>query len=175
MQKFRPVGNDPGLPVLKIRELSRGYCGKDTDRCRSDIDESVTVQDGDLIFSWSGTLILDFWAGGEAGLNQHLFKVTSKSYPSWLYYMWTKRHMRRFISLAQDRATTMGHIKRSALEESEVFIPPAKYMDRLTNQMQPIVDKIICLKVQSRKLGELRDFLLLKLMSGEINVSKVGP
>lgn len=173
MQRFRPVGDDPGLPVLKIRELGQGYCGNDAERCRSDIDESVTIHDGDLVFSWSGTLLLDFWAGGDAGLNQHLFKVTSGVYPSWFYYMWTKQHMRRFIALAKDRATTMGHIKRSALQESEVLIPPADVMVELTAEMQPIVDEMIELKVQSRKLGEIRDALLPKLMSGEIDVSDV--
>lgn len=173
MQRFRPVGDDPGLPVLKIRELGRGYCGSDAERCRSNIDEAVAIHDGDLIFSWSGTLLLDFWAGGDAGLNQHLFKVTSETCPSWFYYMWIKRHIKRFILLAKDRATTMGHIKRSALRESEVLIPQSDRMEELTAQMQPIVDEIIGLKVQSRKLEELRDALLPKLMSGEIDVEGI--
>ena len=173
MQRFRPVDGDPGLPVLKIRELGQGYCGNDAERCRSDIDESVVIHDGDLVFSWSGTLLLDFWAGGDAGLNQHLFKVTSDAYPSWLFYMWTKRHMKRFIALAKDRATTMGHIKRSALQDSEVLVPPTGTLGKLTEQLQPIVDQMVELKVQSRKLGELRDALLPKLMSGEIDVSKI--
>ena len=173
MQKFRPEGGDPGLPVLKIKELGQGSCGSDAERCRSDIDESVRIYDGDLVFSWSGTLLLDFWAGGDAGLNQHLFKVTSEKYPSWFVYMWTKYHMRKFIALAKDRATTMGHIKRSALAEAEVQIPPADILDKLTGQMQPVVDQMIGLKVEARKLGELRDVLLPKLMSGEIDVSKI--
>ena len=82
MQKFRPEGDDPGLPVLKIKELSQGACEADAERCRSDIDESVRIHDGDLVFSWLGTLLLDFWTGGDAGLNQHLFKVTSDKNPS---------------------------------------------------------------------------------------------
>ena len=131
MQKFRPEGDDPGLPVLKIKELGQGSCGPDAERCRSNIDESVRIYDGDLVFSWSGTLLLDFWAGGDAGLNQHLFKVTSEKYPSWFVYMWTKYHMRRFIALAKDRATTMGHIKRSALAEAKVLIPSADGLNKL--------------------------------------------
>ena len=173
MQRFRPVGDDPGLPVLKIRELGQGYCGSDAERCRSDIDASVTIHDGDLVFSWSGTLLLDFWAGGDAGLNQHLFKVTSEAYPSWFYYIWTKQHMRRFIALAKDRATTMGHIKRSALQESEVLLPPSSEMGLLTERFQPLVDEMIGLKVQSRMLGEIRDALLPRLMTGEIDVGGV--
>lgn len=173
MQKFRPEGNDPGLPVLKIKELGQGTCSADSERCRSDIDEAVHIYDGDLVFSWSGTLLLDFWAGGDAGLNQHLFKVTSEEYPTWFYYAWTKYHMRKFVALAKDRATTMGHIKRSALAEAKVLIPPSKAFGKLNSQMQPIVDQMINLKVEARKLGEFRDSLLPKLMSGEIDVSKI--
>ena len=159
--------------MLKIKELGQGACGVDAERCTSEIGEDVTVHDGDLVFSWSGTLLLDFWAGGDAGLNQHLFKVTSEKYPSWFYYLWTKHHMKRFIMLAKDRATTMGHIKRSALAESEVLVPPQDCLDRLTQHMQPIVDELISNKIQARKLSVLRDTILPKLMSGEIDVSKV--
>lgn len=173
MQKFRPQSGDKGLPVLKIRELGQGECGSDAERCSSDIEDSVHVRDGDLIFSWSGTLMLDFWAGGDAGLNQHLFKVTSDKYPSWFYYMWTKHHMRRFIAMAKDRATTMGHIKRSALANAAVKIPPSDVLRSQTKAMQPLVDEVVGLKIQSRKLANLRDALLPKLMSGEIDVSKV--
>lgn len=173
MQKFRPAPGDPGLPVLKIKELGQGVCTPDSERCASTIDESVKIHDGNLVFSWSGTLLLDFWAGDDAGLNQHLFKVTSDRYPSWLYYLWTKHHMDRFIMLAKDRATTMGHIKRSALAESEVLIPPVEQLEVLTRRIQPIVDELVVNKIQSRNLAGLRDVLLPKLMSGEIDVSNV--
>ncbi len=174
MQKYRPEKDDPGLPVLKIKELAQGQCAADAERCRSDIDESVKIFDGDLIFSWSGTLLLDFWAGGNAGLNQHLFKVTSKKYKQWFYYFWTNYHMRKFITLAKDRATTMGHIKRSALAESEVYIPNENKMNELDKLFDPLIKKIISLKIESRILSELRNELLPKLMSGEIDVCKVG-
>ncbi len=173
MQKFRPVAGDPGLPVLKIRELNQGYCGADAERCRSDIDNSVQIRDGDLIFSWSGTLLLRFWAGGEAGLNQHLFKVTSDEFPSWFYYAWTKRHMSHFIMLAKDKATTMGHIKRSALADAAVLIPPAQILESLTRICQPMVEEMNELAVEARRLEDFRDALLPRLMSGEIDVSQI--
>lgn len=173
MQRFRPLVGDPGLPVLKIKELGQGRCSADSERCRSDIDDSVLIHDGDLVFSWSGTLLLDFWAGGNAGLNQHLFKVTSEKYDPWFYYLWTNYHMKRFIALAKDRATTMGHIKRSALAESEVFVPADSCMLELRKIFNPLTEEMIALKVETRKLEKLRDTLLPKLMSGEIDVSKI--
>lgn len=106
-------------------------------------------------------------------MNQHLFKVTSESYPSWFYYMWTKHYLHKFIAMAKDRATTMGHIKRSALADSRVLIPEQGTLAELTNSMQPIVNQVITNKVECRKLSELRDALLPKLMSGEIDASKV--
>ena len=173
MQKFRPVESDPGLPVLKIRELGQGYCAPDAERCSTKIPEEVKVHDGDLIFSWSGTLLLKFWSGGDAGLNQHLFKVTSTGYEKWFYYLWTKHHMRRFIAMAADRATTMGHIKRSALEKSEVYIPPASEMNELSKIFGPLVEAMVDNDIENKRLASLRDALLPKLMSGEIDVSEV--
>ncbi len=173
MQKFRPEGTDPGLPVLKIKELRQGWCAADEKRCRSDIDESVRVHDGDLIFSWSGTLLLDFWAGGNAGLNQHLFKVSSKMYESWFCYLWTKYHMRKFSSLAKDRATTMRHVMRSALAESEVYIPNESRMPELGRLFNLLAEELVSTRIESRKLSELRDALLPKLMSGELDVGMV--
>lgn len=62
MQQFRPAGDDPGLPVLKTRKLGQGYSRSDAERCRTDIGKAVTIHDGDLVFSWSSTLLLNFWA-----------------------------------------------------------------------------------------------------------------
>lgn len=78
MQKFPPENNEDSLPVLKIKELGQGFCGTDSDRCSCNIKDECRIHNGDVIFSWSGTLLVDVWCGGDCGLNQHLFKVTSK-------------------------------------------------------------------------------------------------
>lgn len=174
MQKFRPEGKDPGLPVLKIHELREGRCGDDSECCRSDIAEGVRVYDGDVIFSWSGSLLVDLWAGGDAGLNQHLFKVTSSRYPKWFYYLWTDYHLPRFVSMAAARATTMGHIKRSALKSATVAIPTSDDLQALGRLFEPMIERIVAGKVEIRRIENLRDTILPRLMSSEIDVSKVG-
>lgn len=173
MQNFRPEGNDPGLPVVKIKELGLGYCPADCERCSTLIDESVRLKDGDLVFSWSGTLMAEFWTGGPAGLNQHLFKVTSEKYPKWFYYLWTKHHLQDFIRMAKNHGTTMGHIKRSALDEAIVRIPDEEMFEALNSIFEPMVDAYLANAVESKKLDQLAVILLPKLMSGEIDVSKV--
>lgn len=73
-----------------IKELSQGFVDTNSERCDIDIKDSVTIYNGDVIFSWSATLLVKIWTGGNGGLNQHLFKVTSDEYPKWFYYYWTK-------------------------------------------------------------------------------------
>ena len=173
MQKFRPVDGERGLPVLKIKELRQGFCDYSSELCSPNIKPEFIVHDGDVIFSWSGSLLVDLWCGGTCGLNQHLFKVTSAKYPKWFYYTWTAHHLARFVAIAADKATTMGHIKREDLAKAEVIIPDVASMERIGGVLQPIYDLVINQHIENRKLSMLRDSLLPKLMSGELDVSAI--
>ena len=173
MQKFRPQGNEIGLPVLKIKELRQGSCDDSSELCSLSIKPEYIVHDGDVVFSWSGSLLVDIWCGGTCGLNQHLFKVTSDVYDKWFYYLWTAHHLARFIAIAADKATTMGHIKREELAKAEVLIPCEEDYTSFNSIMQPIFELIISNRIESRKLAALRDELLPKLMTGKIDVSDV--
>ena len=174
MQKFRPIENEIGLPVLKIKELRQGSCDENSELCSpTSIKKEFIIHDGDVIFSWSGSLLVDIWCGGKCGLNQHLFKVTSKQYDKWFYYLWTKHHLDRFIFLAADKATTMGHIKREELDKAEVVIPSEIDMKRISSVMQPIIDMIINNKIENIRLSKTRDELLPKLMNGDLSVDEV--
>lgn len=174
MQKYRPSDDEIGIPVLKIKELRQGCCDEGSEICSPNIKSEYIIHDGDVIFSWSGSLLVDFWCGGTCGLNQHLFKVTSKKYDKWFYYTWTKHHLDRFIAVAADKATTMGHIKRDELSKAEVLIPTEEDYRRISGVLQPIYDLIISNRLENKRLAEARDSLLPKLMSGDINLSEVN-
>ena len=174
MQKFRPEVGDSGIPVLKIKELRQGFCDNNSERCSSNVKKDYIIYDGDVVFSWSGSLLVDLWCGGKCGLNQHLFKVTSKIFDKWFYYVWTKHHLDRFVAVAADKATTMGHIKRNELEKAEVIIPTSNDYKKIGEVLAPIYDMIIQNRIENIRLAQLRDTLLPKLMSGEIDVSKVN-
>ena len=171
MQRFRPTESEVGVPVLKIKELRQGSSDAQSELCSPNVRSDYIVHDGDVIFSWSGSLLVDFWCGGDCGLNQHLFKVTSRKYDKWFYYAWTCHHLARFITMAADKATTMGHIKREALENAEVIIPDGDSYRQLGGLLTPLYEQIINNRVESRKLSLLRDALLPRLMSGELSVS----
>lgn len=171
MQKFRPV-NEIGLPVIKIKEMNSGI-SSETERCKSDIDEEVIINNGDVLFAWSGTLCMNIWCEGKAGLNQHIFKVTSDKYPKWFYYFWTLKHLDNFIKIAAGKATTMGHIKRTELDKAVVKIPDNKSIDEMDKIFTPLLNKYINNNIENRNLVKLRDTLLPKLMNGEIDLDNI--
>lgn len=173
MQKYRPKDGETGLPVLKIKELRQGICDASSELCSPSIKSEYIIHNGDIIFSWSGSLLVDIWCGGTCGLNQHLFKVTSNNYDKWFYYLWTAHHLDRFIAVAADKATTMGHIKREELEKVEVIIPSKYDYKRIGASIKPLFDLIISNRIEDRKLTALRNTLLPKIMSGEIDVRDI--
>ncbi|EPJ0881051.1 TPA: restriction endonuclease subunit S [Citrobacter freundii] len=170
LQKFRPENNEEKyLPVLKIADLRAGYINND-ERVTFDIVDSCKVYDGDMIFSWSGTLMIDIWTGGNAALNQHLYKVTSQKYPQSFYLMWTKQHLSRFQHIAEAKAVTMGHIKKGDLSNSLCLVPSSLLVNKYDNIVGKYFAKIKNQRLLNNQLTALRDTLLPKLISGELSL-----
>jgi type I restriction enzyme S subunit len=168
LQKFPPNG-DNSLPVIKIAQLRAGHT-EGADRAGMNLPTQYIIENGDILFSWSGSLLVDIWCGGRGALNQHLFKVTSAKFPKWFYYLWTRHHLAAFQNTAADKATTMGHIQRHHLSEARVFIPTSAELEKMGKQMSPLIDKLVADNLESRTLAALRDALLPKLLSGELHV-----
>jgi len=171
LQKFPPENETNYLPVIKIAQLKKGDTDG-ADRASSKLKPEYIVNDGDVLFSWSGSLTVDVWTGGPGALNQHLFKVTSDYYPKWFYLFWTKLHLLRFQGIAADKAVTMGHIQRKHLTEALCVAPSAPEIKRLSTLMMPLLAQQIECRLESRNLATLRDILLPKLLSGEISLEQ---
>ena len=169
MQRFPPTG-DAFLPVLKIAQLRDGSL-IGADRVTDELPEDVIVRDGDVVFSWSGSLMVRIWSGGTAALNQHLFKVTSSSFPRWFYYFWTRAHLPDFQSIAADKKTTMGHIKRQHLADASVLVPDAAYIEEANRHLEPLLERSIQAALQAGRLEQLRDHILRALLSGQVRLN----
>lgn len=169
LQKFRPGKGEEALPVVKIAQLKTGEATWD-ELASASIKPECILDSGDVVFSWSGSLMVTLWCGGRAALNQHLFKITSADFPKWFYFSWTKKHLADFQRIAADKAVTMGHIKRSHLSNALCLIPTDDEMEEGTKILSPIVDLLVSNEVESRTLAQLRDTLLPKLLSGELSV-----
>ena len=168
-QKYPAKAGEVGLPVIKIKELRTGITDA-SDIVTNDVPEKYLVHDGDMLFSWSGSLDIVIWSGGKGVLNQHLFKVSSTEFPQWFYYFWVKHHLPEFQGIAEDKATTMGHIQRHHLSNARVLVPPENSLNKMGEVINPTFEKIKKNQAQIQTLIQLRDTLLPKLMSGEIRV-----
>lgn len=126
-----------------------------------------------MLFSWSGSLECELWTGGRGALNQHLFRVTSSTYPKWFYYFWIKHHLPTFRHIAAAKATTMGHIQRGHLTEARVVLPQRELLQKATRHLDPLIEALIARRLQARNIECMRDLLVPKLISGAIEVHSV--
>ena len=168
LQKFPPTGTDD-LPVIKIAQLRKGDTAG-ADRAARSLKQDYVIQNGDVLFSWSGSLEVEIWCGGEGALNQHLFKVTSSRYPKWFYYFWTRHHLEHFRQVAASKATTMGHIQRSHLSAAKVSVPSLEVLNMGNELLEPLVNRVVENRLQAQTLSTLRDTLLPRLISGQLRL-----
>ncbi len=168
LQKYPPTGQSD-LPVIKIAQLKKGNTDG-ADYANSNMKPEYVVENGDVLFSWSGSLEVALWCGGQGALNQHLFKVTSTRYPKWFYYFWTKAHLPSFRQIAASKATTMGHIQRAHLSAAKVPVPPDALIDAASRVLSPLLDRMVVTAIHAQDLAELRDTLLPHLISGKLRL-----
>ncbi len=169
LQKYPARAEEDFLPVIKIAELRNGI-STSTDKANTNLPTEYIVHNGDILFSWSGSLMVKVWSGEKGALNQHLFKVFSNGYPKWFYYLWVNHYLPMFQEIAADKATTMGHIQRKHLDQAKVVCPSAAFLDKMDKIFGVILSKIILNNKQIQTLTELRDTLLPRLISGKIRV-----
>jgi type I restriction enzyme S subunit len=171
---FKPEHQqEVGLPIVKIPELRDGVSGKTPRNSGVIVPSRNHIDTGDVLFSWSATLLVNEWWEGPALLNQHLFKVAPLN-P-------THKRLIRFsveaaipLLLGQSVGATMQHIRRSALDAYLMSVPDQPVAEAFAALVDPMMDMVLNLQRQNRQLNSARNSLLPKLMAGQIDVSGLG-
>lgn len=143
---FKPaqLGNI-GLPIIKIPELKSGVTAKTPRNPGDAIPTKYHIHDGDLLFSWSGTLAINVWTSGDALLNQHLFVVKPTGRVSPALLMFALREARVSFD-NQTVGATMRHIRRSALDEVTLILPENSLLNAFECTLSGVWELIIFLK-----------------------------
>ena len=179
-KKFEPNNEGIGLPIVKITELKAGITSK-TGFSTVDMPAKYRLGDNDILFSWSGnpdTSIDTFvWALGEAWLNQHIFKVVPKSVLSRDYVLCLLKFMRPvFAEIARDKQTTgLGHVTVKDLKRLTVAVPSEELLAKFNEKVSALIAQNFSLVKQNQSLEKLRDTLLPKLLSGDIDLGDTNP
>ena len=167
---FKPSDwQELGKPIIKIKEMGNGVTNETPRNSGERVPAKYLIKAGDLLFSWSATLMVIIWSGEEGWLNQHLFKVTPvKGIDREFLLQSISNTIVEFQNLTT--GSTMKHIQRNKLDQVFVNVPNAEIMKRYSDISEKTRNNILSLQSQLRLLTEARDRLLPKLMNGEIAV-----
>ena len=146
-----------GLPIIRIQNLNderapfNYYGGK--------YNLAQEVDNGDLLFSWSGTPGTSFgaflWNRGKGVLNQHIFKVIPKVEIDKTYLMYALNgNISTIISKAHG-GVGLQHITKKELDEIEIQMVSISRQKKIVEILEKISLLIFLRKQQLEKLDEV--------------------
>ena len=140
-----------GLPIIRIQNLTGST--STVNYYSKEVDERYYVKDGDILISWSASLGVYKWQGGDAILNQHIFKVVPNEKMidrEYFYYAAQNvlEEMKKHI-----HGATMQHITRDPFLALEIPLPPLPEQKRIAAQLAQ-ADRLRQLRRNASQLGE---------------------
>ncbi|HXH89195.1 MAG TPA: restriction endonuclease subunit S [Gaiellaceae bacterium] len=173
---FKPGDFTPdGLPVIRIRQLVDPSA--ELDYFNGVVPDRARLRDGDLVFSWSGSLEARLWDRGPAILNQHLFRVIPSPGvdKSWLLYV-LDTSTRLFDGLMHGSAMT--HITKPMMKDVRVPLPPGpeqRDIGRTLDAAWQVHDLAVeSLRKQINLLDEHRDALITAAVTGQLGLAETA-
>jgi len=166
---FTKNASGVGKIVIRIKELNSGV-SESTVYNDIVVPEAKTAFPGDVLFAWSGSLGIYRWFKDEAIVNQHIFKVLPGAHPVWLCWFHISQALEDFQDIAAGKATTMGHITKDHLERRKVIDLGENEISLLAENVEPLWEYQLQIGREIEKLLEMRNFILPKLISGEIQI-----
>ena len=155
-----------GEPLIRIRDLVDESPGVWTSETHL---KGYKVCKGDIVVGMDGEFRAYLWGGAEAWLNQRVCVFAPK-------HGFSAAFVRNSIisPLAHieetETATTVIHLGKGDIDRFTAIVPCDKLTEAFNGLAQPLYDRIVANKAESRTLAATRDLLLPKLMSGEIRV-----
>jgi type I restriction enzyme, S subunit len=154
------------FPVIRIRDVPHGRTMTFTEE---EPPERYRVEDGDVLVGMDGEFHLRQWTGGEAWLNQRVARMRPLNGMA-------ARHLMLAVDgpikqwNAAITGTTVAHLGKRHLEQIQLVMPPADLLNQATELLNGIADQERLLVQGSRRLALIRDLLLPKLVTGQIDV-----
>ena len=159
--------NGEGLPLIRIRDL------KD---CKPQfytpeiLPQTEYVNVGDIVAGMDAEFVPHIWKGKTGLLNQRVCKLIPQQTPiSNLFVLYLMKPELEFVQ-SYKTGTTVSHLGKADIDKFVVVLPPLEVVEDCSKLLDPILQRIKNISAESRNLSLLRDTLLPRLMSGEIEV-----
>ncbi len=165
-----------GTPIIRIQNLTGS--SNVINYFNGLLESRYHISNGDLLLSWSATLNVFIWRGGDAYLNQHIFKVLPKKNIDKMYLY---NVLGIVISKLKNEVhgSTMKHFVKSALSLVNVPVPPFYEQQKIakillnTDALISALDEIIA-KKENIKTGLMQELLTKGIGHSKFKDTKIG-
>ena len=158
-----------GLPLIRIRDLKTFQPQNWTEEVHP---KGTKIYAGDLVVGMDAEFRPHFWLGQTAWLNQRLCHFRPKKGFSKLFIRETIRPQLAFHENSSV-GTTVIHLGKGDIDTFKSLIPSKNVLLAFEELSNSLFDSIINNSKENQELTLLRDTLLPKLISGELEVAEV--
>ena len=167
-------GNNPKVPTYSVTNtglhLRRDIFKR---RLSSSETKNKVLYKGDLVFGMSRNILN--WGImkdriGEVSSAYQVYEINQKVINSWYVELFIDQQIHYFYNLIRPASREGQGVDRGLLPTKYIYIPPIDWVDRYLDVIEPIKKGQKISEQQNTTLAALRNTLLPKLMSGEIEV-----
>ena len=159
--------NGEGLPLIRIRDLKDCNPQFYTPEI---LPQTEYVNMGDIVAGMDAEFVPHIWKGNTGLLNQRVCKLMPQQTSiSNLFVLYLMKPELEFVQ-SYKTGTTVSHLGKADIDKFVVVLPPLKVVEDCSKILDSILQRIKNISAESRTLSTLRDTLLPRLMSGEIEV-----
>lgn len=160
-----------GTPIIRIRDLKDQHSDVYTPEVR---DDAYLIQPKDIVVGMDGEFRLHIWGSEPGLLNQRVCVFENKRPKGKAFLYYSIKPLLDIVEKTQV-ATTVIHIRKKDFDKFQITLPTKNVLDKFDELTDSVFDKIVNNRLENIRLEKLRDTLLPKLMSGEIDVDSVQP
>lgn len=159
--------NGEGLPLIRIRDLKDCNPQFYTPEI---LPQTEYVNMGDIVAGMDAEFAPHIWKGNTGLLNQRVCKLMPQQTSiSNLFVLYLMKPELEFVQ-SYKTGTTVSHLGKADIDKFVVVLPPLKVVEECSKILDSILQRIKNISAESRTLSLLRDTLLPRLMSGELEV-----
>ena len=159
--------NGEGLPLIRIRDLKDCNPQFFTPEI---LPQTEYVNMGDIVAGMDAEFVPHIWKGNTGLLNQRVCKLMPQQTSiSNLFVLYLMKPELEFVQ-SYKTGTTVSHLGKADIDKFVVVLPPLKVVEECSKILDSILQRIKNISAESRNLSLLRDTLLPRLMSGELEV-----
>lgn len=159
--------NGEGLPLIRIRDLKDCNPQFYTPEI---LPQTEYVNMGDIVAGMDAEFVPHIWKGNTGLLNQRVCKLMPQQTSiSNLFVLYLMKPELEFVQ-SYKTGTTVSHLGKADIDKFVVVLPPLKVVEECSKILDSILQRIKNISAESRNLSLLRDTLLPRFMSGELEV-----